>query len=183
MDNIKSGTLLIAEPFLKDPNFMRTVILLCEHDDNGSVGFVLNKLLKHTLNELLPEMEGTRIPVFVGGPVESDRLHFLHSYPDEIPGGLRIADQIYWGGDFEIAKMLLLNQQLDSSGIRFFVGYSGWATHQLAEEMKGKSWISAQADSKLVFHKQTDQIWKESLKQLGGDYSMMVNFPTDPQLN
>lgn len=183
MDKITSGILLIAEPFLKDPNFMRTVILLCEHDENGSVGFVLNKNLKHTLDELLPEMEGTQIPVFVGGPVESDRLHFIHSCPNEIPGGLKIAEHIYWGGDFEIAKSLLLNRQIDVLNIRFFVGYSGWASNQLNEELKGKSWITAQANSKLVFHKKTDDVWKDSLKQLGEAYSMMVNFPTDPQLN
>lgn len=182
MDTLNSGILLIAEPFLKDPNFMRTVILLCEHDENGSVGFVLNKHLKHTLDELLPEMEGTQIPVFVGGPVEGDRLHFIHTCPDQL-GGIEITDKIFWGGNFEVAKTLLLNQAIDSSKIRFFIGYSGWGGNQLSDEMKGKSWITTKANRRLVFLGKTEDIWKESLKQMGNDYSMMINFPTDPQLN
>lgn len=162
---------------------MRTVILLCEHDENGSVGFVINKNLKHTLDELLPEMEGTNIPVFVGGPVEGDRLHFIHSCPDQIPGGIEITDGIYWGGDFEVAKILLQNGVIDNGKIRFFIGYSGWGSNQLNDEMKLKSWITANASRRLVFLKKPEDIWKESLKQLGDDYSMMINFPIDPQLN
>ena len=81
-----SGILLIADPFLKDPNFLRTVVLLCEHQTEGSFGFVLNRPIQNTLDELIPELEGHPIPVFDGGPVQKDSLHFLHQLPDEIPG-------------------------------------------------------------------------------------------------
>lgn len=183
MHTLSSGILLIAEPFLKDPHFMRTVVLLCEHQEEGSLGFVLNKGLQHTVDELVPELEGIKIPVFVGGPVQADTLHFLHTCPEQIPGGVEVIDGIYWGGDFELAKSLLQKDLLDHKKIRFYIGYSGWGSRQLDEEMKGKSWITAKAKKSIVFHRSPNDIWKDSLKLLGDDYSMMINFPTDPQLN
>ena len=78
------GILLIADPFLKDPNFLRTVVFLCEHKEEGSFGFVLNRQYVNTLDELIPELEGFKIPVYYGGPVQPDTIHFLHEYPEEI---------------------------------------------------------------------------------------------------
>lgn len=179
-----AGILLIAEPFLKDPNFMRTVILLCDHGEEGSFGFVLNKHIEHTLDELIPELEGIKkVPVFFGGPVQSDTLHFLHVCPDQIPGSRAIGDGIYWGGDFGIIKDLLRKNKLGRDEIRFYIGYSGWGSNQLNEELKSKSWITAVAKQDLVFHYNAEDIWKESLRLLGDDYSLMTNFPIDPQLN
>lgn len=183
MLELSPGILLIAEPFLKDPHFMRTVILLCEHQEEGSFGFVLNKDFKHTVDELVPELEGIKLPVFVGGPVQADTLHFLHTCPAQIPGGVEVYDGIYWGGDFELVKSLLQKDLLDQRKIRFYIGYSGWGSRQLDDEMKGKSWITARAKRNIVFHINPDDIWKDSLKLLGDEYSMMINFPTDPQLN
>ena len=88
MDSPAPGILLIADPFLKDPNFMRTVVFLCEHQDEGSFGFVLNKNYEYTLDELVSGLEDLRkIPVYLGGPVQMDTIHFLHQYPDKIGGG------------------------------------------------------------------------------------------------
>lgn len=183
MVELSPGILLIAEPFLKDPNFMRTVILLCDHQEEGSFGFVLNKHFKYTLDELIPELEGMKIPVFSGGPVQEDTLHFLHTCPEKLPGSHEIGDGIYWGGDFEMMKDLLLKGELDENCIRFYIGYSGWDYQQLIDEMKGKSWMTAKAVKQLVFHKRVEDVWKDSLKLLGAEYVMMKNFPTDPQLN
>ncbi|MGN6418932.1 MAG: YqgE/AlgH family protein [Pseudobacter sp.] len=177
------GTLLIAEPFLKDPNFMRTVVFLCDHQEEGSFGFVINKTFNHTLDELMNDLEELKLPVFYGGPVQMDTIHFLHQYPDLIPGSFQVMDGIYWGGDFETAISLIKEGSLDLTRIRFYIGYSGWGNGQLADELKEKSWLTAQATRKLVFHKNIDEIWKDSLKELGGDYEMMANFPIDPQLN
>ncbi len=178
-----TGILLIAEPFLKDPNFMRTVVLLCEHQDEGSFGFVLNRNFNHTLDELVPDLTGLRLPVYYGGPVQMDTLHFLHQYPEKIPGSYEIADGVFWGGDFEIAIGLLRDGDIDINRIRFYIGYSGWSSGQLNDELKEKSWLTAAATRKLIFNVKLEEIWKESLRHLGGDYEMMVNFPTDPQLN
>ena len=109
-----TGTLLIADPFLKDPNFMRTVVFMCEHEKEGSFGFVLNKQVDQTLDELLNDFEGYSFPVYYGGPVQMDTIHFLHQYPDEIPGGVEVMKGVFWGGNFEILAMLIKNNQVDT---------------------------------------------------------------------
>ena len=177
------GILLIAEPFLKDPNFMRTVVFLCDHQEEGSFGFVINRAYNHTLDELMNDLGDMKIPVYYGGPVQMDTIHFLHQYPEKIQGSYEVLNGIYWGGDFETAIQLIKEGEIDVNKIRFYIGYSGWATGQLNDELKEKSWLTAEATRKLVFHKKADEIWKDALKHLGGDYEMMINFPTDPQLN
>jgi putative transcriptional regulator len=177
------GILLIADPFLKDPNFLRTVVFLCEHRDEGSFGFVLNRKYENTLDELVEDMADHKLPVYYGGPVQMDTIHFLHQYPEMIPDSLKVTEDIYWGGDFEKVIELIRTGEIDTNKIRFYIGYSGWSDGQLNDELKEKSWLTVQATRKLVFHKNYTEIWKESIKYLGGDYEMMVNFPIDPQLN
>ncbi len=183
MINPAPGILLIADPFLKDPNFLRTVVFLCEHKEDGSFGFVLNRKYENTLDELIPELIGHQLPVYYGGPVQIDTIHFLHQYPDQIPGGHEILKGVYWGGDFEAVVNLIKNDDIDAGKIRFYIGYSGWSTGQLKEEMIEKTWLTVKATRKLVFHLNYEEIWKDSLKHLGGDFEMMINFPLDPQLN
>jgi len=178
----KAGAILIADPFLKDPNFLRTVVFLCEHREDGSFGFVLNRPYENTLDELLPGVH-QQFPVFYGGPVQKDSIHFIHQYPDEIPGGTEVTDGVYWGGDFSRLVEMLKNGEIEERKIRFFIGYSGWSAGQLDEEMKEKTWLTAEATRKLLFHPETREIWKESLRHLGGEYEMMINYPIDPQLN
>lgn len=177
------GILLIADPFLKDPNFLRTVVFLCEHNDEGSFGFVLNRQYENTLDELIPELEGHQLPVYYGGPVQQDSIHFLHRYPDEIPGGQEVMKGVYWGGDFEAVVNLIKSPSFNPEKIRFFIGYSGWSDGQLKEELTEKSWLTVEAERRLVFHKDVTEVWKDSIKHLGGDYGIMANFPIDPQLN
>jgi putative transcriptional regulator len=177
------GILLIADPFLKDPNFLRTVVFLCEHKEEGSFGFVLNRKYDNTLDELIPELIGHTLPVYYGGPVQMDTIHFLHQYPEEIEGGEEVMKGVYWGGDFDAVVRLVMNGGAEPNKIRFFIGYSGWGEGQLGNEMKEKTWLTVKATRKLVFHSQSEEIWKDSLKQMGGDYEMMANFPIDPQLN
>jgi putative transcriptional regulator len=177
------GILLIADPFLKDPNFLRTVVFVCEHNEEGSVGFVINRLYENTLDELLEELDGFKIPVYYGGPVQVTSIHFIHQYPEEIPGGQEVMKGVFWGGDFEAAVNMIKNQTINLSKIRFFIGYSGWSEGQLKEEIEEKSWLTVKANRKLTFHQNPEEIWRDALKHLGGDYEMMVHFPIDPQLN
>jgi putative transcriptional regulator len=115
--------------------------------------------------------------------VQTDTLHFLHQYPDEIPGSVEVTKGVYWGGDFDIVVQMIKKNEIDQNKIRFFIGYSGWGGGQLSDELTEKSWLTVKAIRKLVFHKKHEEIWKDALKQLGGDYEMMINFPIDPQLN
>lgn len=162
---------------------MRTVVLLTEHQQEGTVGFVINRQYENTLDELIPEIDGHKIPVYYGGPVQMNTIHFLHRYPDKIPGGVEIMNGIYWGGDFEAVVEHINNGTIDADSIRFFIGYSGWGAGQLETEMTEKTWLTVEATRSLIFHPQAEEIWKDSLKHLGGEYEMMINFPIDPQLN
>ncbi|MFN8244350.1 MAG: YqgE/AlgH family protein [Ferruginibacter sp.] len=177
------GILLIADPFLKDPNFGRTVVFLCEHQAQGSFGFVLSRPLRQTLDELVTDIPGCKMPVYYGGPVQQDTLHFLHQYPDLIPEANPVAPGIFWGGDFETVCQLLRANRLDAGKIKFFVGYSGWGDGQLGDELKEKSWLTVPANRKLVFNTLYSEIWKGSLRELGGEYAQLAHYPIDPQLN
>lgn len=186
MDNIERGILLVSEPFMKDPGFMRTVVLLCEHHDESSFGLVLNRPIINiniNIGTLFPEIEKCTFPILYGGPVAPNSLHFIHRCPRIISSGDFITDEIFWGGDFEEVKELLLNNKLKKSDIKFFAGYSGWGNGQLEEEINTGSWLTTQANSKLVLDTEEKQIWKEALKQMGGEYEQMINYPIDPTLN
>ncbi|ASZ09536.1 YqgE/AlgH family protein [Chitinophaga pendula] len=183
MVSLAPGILLIADPFLKDPNFARSVILLCEHQDKGSFGFVLNKSFDQRLDELIPEVLIANIPVYLGGPVQMDTIHFVHREPELIQGGFEIIPGIYWGGNFEHVVELINSGQLDMSRIKFFIGYSGWSTGQLEHEFNEKSWILSESKADIIFDEQEQQIWPQSLRNLGANFAIMANFPIDPSLN
>ncbi|MEQ1554413.1 MAG: YqgE/AlgH family protein [Ferruginibacter sp.] len=179
-----NGLLLIAQPFLKDETFCRSVVLLCKHHDSvGTFGFVLNKKLQSKLNEYFEDLIDLDLPVFYGGPVHNDTIHYIHQYPQYFDDAVKIADNIFWGGNFEKLKTLLLDGTIEVTKIKFFLGYSGWSAGQLYDELKEKSWITAAPSTKIIFETKENNVWVESLTKLGGKYKMMVHFPTDPQLN
>jgi putative transcriptional regulator len=180
----KKGSLLISEPYLPDPNFERTVVLLCAHNEEGSFGFVINKpsILKYA--DIVQDDIDCEELVYMGGPVQQDTLHFLHCRPDIIPDGVQIWKDVYWGGNFEQVKVLLDSKAIGEDDIRFFIGYSGWGPGQLQVEMDEKSWIIAQSTNKdYIFSIPSDQVWKNVLQQMGGTFKMISNYPRDPRLN
>lgn len=183
METLRTGSLLIAEPFLKDPNFSRTVVLICEYQPEGSVGFILSRPLESTLAELLPDVTQLPVPVYYGGPVQPDTLHFLHRKPELITGGMPLVNNIYWGGDFTKAIQLLQEEILTSSDIRFFLGYSGWSARQLDTELDEHSWLVSPSTTELIFHPAPTQTWKDALLHMGGEYRQLIHYPSDPQLN
>ncbi len=180
---LAAGTLLIADPFLKDPNFMRTVVFLCDHQVEGSIGFVINRRCEKNIGELITDLETCNFPVYYGGPVQKDTLHFLHQCPDLIEGGVEIIKGIYWGGNFEQVADLIKKGQLEPNLIRFYLGYSGWGEEQLDMEMTEKTWLTTEGNPQLVFHRNISLIWQDALKQIGGQYEQLINYPIDPQLN
>ena len=120
MTEITPGTILIADPFLKDPNFLRTTVFLCEHQEEGTFGFVLNRKHKVIIGDLIEDLEGCVYPVYYGGPVQMNSVHFLHQSPGLISGGLEIVDRIFWGGNFEEVRLLIKNKAITQNQIRFF---------------------------------------------------------------
>ncbi len=178
------GDLLISEPYLPDPNFERTVIFLCEHDDNGTFGFVLNKPSQSLLPDLIEEVEGFDANVYVGGPVQQNTLHFLHRSALNLDHDRKIVNGVFWGIDFENLLSNINTRMITPEDLKFFVGYSGWAPGQLMEELEAKSWIVYKnADPEMIFDIDPDSLWKEVLNRLGGKYRVISNYPTDPRLN
>jgi putative transcriptional regulator len=179
-----SGRLLISEPFMMDPNFKRSVILLAEHSDEGTLGYVLNHLSEYKLSDVLTDVAYSEMPVYVGGPVANNTLHFIHRCPDKIEGGVEIWDGIYWGGSFEQVKELIAAYQLSEDEIRFFAGYSGWTAGQLDAEIVEDTWIVANKfNPELLFMHDEHNLWREVVISLGQRYAHIANFPENPALN
>jgi putative transcriptional regulator len=183
-EKLKKGHLLIAEPsILGDLSFNRSVILLADHNNEGSVGFILNKPLEYTLMDLVPEVESS-FTIYNGGPVEQDNLYFIHNIPDLIPGSVEISNGIYWGGDFEKTRDLINNGEINKDNIRFFLGYTGWDANQLETEMNSNAWILIENSYKhKILKKSSADFWKEQILELGGEYLIWSNAPENPTLN
>lgn len=183
-DKLKKGQLLIAEPStFGDISFNRSVVLLADHTETGSVGFIINKPLKYTINDLVPEIEA-KFRIYNGGPVEQDNLYFIHNIPELIPNSIEISNGIYWGGDFDSTRDLINQGKIHKNNIRFFLGYSGWEANQLQNEMESNSWIvSTNRYENKIIGKSPTSFWKEKIVELGGDYLLWSNAPENPSLN
>lgn len=180
----KKGTLLIAEPsIIGDVSFNRSVVLLADHTEEGSIGFIINKPLDFKLSDLLPEVFKD-VQVYNGGPVEQDNLYFIHTTPELIPGSVEISSGIYWGGDFTVVSELINQGYISTDTIRFFLGYSGWGANQLLEELEANSWVIVENNYKQkIIGKCYNSIWKEKMIELGGDYVLWSNAPENPSYN
>ncbi|WP_298766591.1 YqgE/AlgH family protein [uncultured Polaribacter sp.] len=179
----KKGRLLVAEPaILNDDSFNRAIILLTEHTDNNSVGFILNKPLGYNLNDLMPEI-ACEFNIYQGGPVEQDNLYFVHRIPQLLEDSIEVANGIFWGGNFNQLKKLLNEGLLQESDIRFFLGYSGWDKQQLSEELKTSSWFVSENNFDNIFSNKEESLWKNKLLEKGGNYKLWANAPSDFNLN
>lgn len=180
----KRGDLLIAEPtILGDISFNRSIILLADHNEDGSIGFILNKPLEYTINDLVPEIEAP-FKVYNGGPAEQDNLYFIHRVPELIPNSLEISLGVYWGGDFNNVAELIANNKIKETDIRFFLGYSGWDVNQLENELKNNSWlVTENIYKKDIIAKDYESFWKEKMLEFGEEYSIWSNAPENPNYN
>ena len=181
---LETGSLLISEPFMIDEHFRRTVILIVDYlKSDGSVGFVLNKEMDFTIEELIDEIDEFPLKVHYGGPVAPETLHFLHCKGDIIDDSILVGPGIYWGGNFDQIKFLIRTKVLGPYDIQFFLGYSGWSPGQLEEELELKSWFLAEADSNYIFSQKMRDIWKTALEHKGDHFSIIGQMSTDSILN
>ncbi len=184
-NNLKpvKGRVLISEPFMGDYYFGRSVILLAEHNDEGSFGVIVNKRVTAKFNEVLKDFPDFDAPVFLGGPVETDNLFYLHTLGNQLEGAEEILDGLYWGGDIEALKELILIKKVNPDDIRFFVGYSGWSPNQLEEELKRNSWVVSNFSKNDLLKMNPEEMWEKLLGNLGGNYKYWTKFPIDPTMN
>ena len=182
--SLSAGTLLVSAPVLEDPNFRRTVVLLCDHQpEHGSFGLVLTQQTDVHLSDVLSDIFAYDPPLYVGGPVQRDTLHFVHRAPDSISGGIGLPGGIVWGGDFDSVQAYARRGEASEDTLRFFVGYSGWAPGQLHAELDDDAWIVSSVSPRVLFEAPTDTLWRSVLRKMGGDVALLSTFPEDPRMN
>lgn len=178
------GNVLIAEPFMMDDNFKRSVVLLAAEDEEGHVGYILNQRSNLWVKDLLLDCPECKFPVYIGGPVAPDTLHFIHTCPDKIYDGDQIRENVFWGGNFEMLKGQISLGNIEEHEIKFFLGYSGWDKDQLISELESNSWIvSDKVNPAIIFDHSRVDIWKEAIINLGQKYAHIANFPQRPEWN
>lgn len=179
----RQGRLLISEPFLFDPYFKRTVVLLVEHNENGSVGFILNRPININISEIVENFPDFEAEVYFGGPVNQNNLFYIHTLGESLEGSSEVMPGLFWGGNFDQLKDLIIAGKVQPGEIRFFAGYSGWEKNQLGKELKEKSWIVTKATIDQALNGRSKQFWSETLKKMGSQFAIMSNFPEDPNMN
>ncbi len=180
----QKGRILISDPFLGDDYFERSVVYLCEHNQEGSFGFVLNNLVEINLNDLNEQFPEITTKISTGGPVETESMFFIHTLGNELNESLEISHGIFVGGDFDQLYSKIEENHIQENQIRFFLGYSGWSKGQLESEIKENAWVVADVDDCneiMEFH--VPDIWKYFMSKLGAKYQFMTNFPIDPNEN
>lgn len=184
-NNLKpvKGQVLLSEPFMGDFYFGRSVILLAEHNPEGSFGLILNKSVKTKLNDALKDFPDLNLPLFLGGPVDANRLFFIHTLGDRVESSIPVMKGLYWGGTLDSVKELATMNLLNENNIRFFLGYSGWGAHQLEGELKRNSWAVTRITPRQIFHTKPLKLWNLLTRQLGFEYQLWHKFPADPTMN
>ena len=180
----EKGSLLISEPFLSDDYFARSVIFLCDHNEEGSFGFVLNKFVDTNLGEVVQGFPEINFKVSIGGPVDTSNLFYIHEFGEQLENALLIDNGLYIGGSFDMMKSLIAENPDKSNGIRFFIGYSGWESNQLDQEIKDKSWIVVNGIKReTILNTENEQLWNDIMTKLGGKFKVMSKFPQNPSDN
>lgn len=178
----EQGKVLVSEPTLRDTYFKRSVVLLTEHSQNGTVGFVLNKPMEVPIYEAFDDFPIFDASVYVGGPVAKDTVHFLHTLGELLPNSMHVLGNVYWGGDFDQLKDLIREGLVTTEQVRFFLGYSGWAPGQLENELKEKAWVVTQMAPERIL-KSPASIWEDMVNELGKSFQVWANFPENPAMN
>lgn len=181
--DIEQGHILIAQPFLQDGYFKRSVIYICEHSSEGSLGFVMNRPQGLLLRDVFPHIKNGNFPVFEGGPVSVNQLYYIHTIGEKLADSIHITGGVYWGGNFFELAHMIEHGQVSSKQIRFFVGYSGWSEEQLNEELAGNTWFMKETDYNDLISVKPSELWGSELIKLNPGYRAFSDFAHDPSLN
>jgi len=177
------GRILIAEPFLNDTYFKRSVVFITEHNNEGSVGFILNKPVELKVQDVIQNFPLIDAGISIGGPVNTNTLHYVHTVGESVPNSIKVLDNIYWGGDFDTLKQFISEGRISKYQVRFFLGYSGWGSQQLENELKDNAWLVAEINPGLIMKGQDAGFWNQILEKMDNKYQVWANFPENPGLN
>ena len=180
--NLK-GKLLIAEPTISDKFFFKSVIFIVHHDDNECIGFILNKRIELKIKTIIDNISTNDNSIYIGGPVSKNTIHYIHNLGNQILNSKKVCNNLYWGGDFQQIKLLLKDNKINEGNIRFFIGYSGWSSFQIENELKQKSWlIKNTTDDIFSKYKEVNDLWRTYIKR-DSEYYIWSNMPNNPMLN
>lgn len=181
---LKKGRLLVSEPFLDDDHFSRSVVLIGEHNEEGTFGFVLNHYVDQiNLNDIMNDFPSFETRIANGGPVKTNNLYYIHTLGDMLPGSISLPEGIYMGGNFEKLRELIEKKRVQKNEIRFFLGYAGWSFGQLESEVRENSWIIANTGYEHIMDTEQENLWETILKSMGDKHKVISNFPENPSLN
>lgn len=176
---LDKGVLLVADPSLMDPNFETTVVLLCAHSKEGSLGLVLNRSTQLTLDQLLPEESYFRqqpLPVSWGGPVGLDRLNVLHGGRKGGPESAEVIEGVQFGGQLPVLEEV----HLTGAPLRFLVGYSGWDSGQLESELEEGAWRVMAGRRPVIFDDDPETLWQRVIATQDPGLTFLRDLPPDP---
>jgi putative transcriptional regulator len=184
---VEAGTLMAAFPDMLDPNFMHSVVLICQHSEQGAYGVVTNRATKFVVKDLLPNhpvLGSSKFPVFLGGPVDHTTLQFVHLVPDSIPGGLSVDGKLWLGGDLDaLGRYLTANPRVARRKVRLFLGYSGWSAGQLENELGTGSWLPAPPAMDAIFGEPGEETWRRVVRSIGREGDVLGQQPPDVSWN
>lgn len=174
------GQLLVAAPALADPNFVRTVVLVGEHTEEGALGVVLNRPSEATVGEVVPALEpilDEDEAVFAGGPVEPGGVMVLAEFEDPATAALSV------DGELGFVALEAEVDDLEVSRARAFAGHAGWGPGQLDAEVAEEAWFVAPFERPDAFTDEPESLWSRALVRKGGEYALIARMPPDPSLN
>lgn len=180
---IKAGDILIAKPFLQDGYFKRSVVYLCEHNKEGSLGFVVNKSHGLLLKDIFPHLNNGNFPLFEGGPVSPNQLFYTHTLGLKLKDSQHVTENIYWGGNFFELSEMIEKGEVDANQIRFYIGYTGWGEEQLSEEVANEMWFTKSSDYTQLMELNPEELWGKELLKINPGYKAFTDFSFDPSLN
>ena len=181
--NVATGDVLISEPFMNDFHFRRSVILIIDNNEEGSLGVIFNKRLTIPFNEIVQGFPEFKADVYLGGPVETDRIFFIHTIGEMIPDSYKISYGLYWSGNVNALKAMIKMDLIKPHEVRFYVGYAGWDSGQLRNELKANTWLVGKFSSKQLLTTIPGKMWKNFVKQMGKRYMLWDKFPVNPSEN
>ncbi len=181
--NVAIGDVLISEPFMNDFHFRRSVILVIDHNEEGTLGVIFNKRLTIPFNEIVQGFPEFKADVYLGGPVETDRIFFIHTIGEMIPDSHKIGSGLYWSGNVNALKAMIKMDLIKPHEVRFYVGYAGWDGGQLRNELKANTWLVGRFSSKQLLQTMPGKMWSTFVKQMGKRYMLWDKFPVNPGEN
>ena len=179
-DKVKKGSIIFSQPLMNDKNFKRSIILICEHDRDGSFGYKLNDKVDCEYLEINVDKK-IKNNLYYGGPVDNTFLNFVHNDNDLGGDKLKIKKNIFLGGDYDEIKLKMYRKEIKC---KFFMGYSGWSKDQLEDEIKENSWIVINNfDLDKIFEIVDEKSWSKILSEDSFRNKIFSNYPSDSTLN